>query len=81
MCGRNVKANFVSRDVLEIGVSSDVICYNDGFIGLGKVFTNMSVDVEKYFIAGLKKRDEMRIKNMDTKAETKTMLSRKGAEA
>ena len=57
------KANFVSRDVLKIGVSSAIICYNDGFYGLGKVFTNMSVDVGKYFIAGSKKRDVMRIKH------------------
>ena len=71
------KSNFVSREVLEIGVSSAVICYNDGFYGLNMIFGNLGIEYGSYFRSDSQLKDNMRIKNMDKKTEKEIMQIRK----
>ena len=64
--------------MLEIGVVSAVICYNDGFYGLHKIFGNLGIEYGSYFRSGSQLKDNMRIKNMDKKTEKEIMAIKKG---
>ena len=63
------KATFVSRDVLELGVCSAVINYNDGLSVFETIFEKLDMLAGKFFIRGARDRDVLRIKNMDRKSK------------
>ena len=62
------KQTFVSKNVLESGVYSSVLTYNDGFISLGNVFRKLDIKPGKYFLEGSHSRDCLRVENMDKKS-------------
>ena len=62
------KQTFVSKNVLESGVYSSVLTYNDGFISLGNVFRKLDIKPGKCFLEGSHSRDCLRVENMDKKS-------------
>ena len=52
----------VGRDVLEIGVASAVICYNDGLRGIASVLHALNIDIGRYTDTFFEHFDGVRIK-------------------
>ena len=46
------KQTFLSKQVLESGVYSSVLTYNDGFISLKNLFKKLDIKPGKYFLEG-----------------------------
>ena len=57
------KQTFVSKQLLENGVYSSVLTYNDGFISLKDVFKKLDIKPVKYFLEGAYARDCLRVEN------------------
>ena len=55
------KQIFVSKQLLENGVYSSVLTYNDGFISLKDVFKKLDIKPVKYFLEGAYARDCLRV--------------------
>jgi len=53
----------VTRKVLDIGVDSAVINYNDGLVGIRRVFDGLGLSPGSYMISGLWRKDVSRVKN------------------
>ena len=70
------KQTFVSKQVLESGVYSSILTYNDGFISLKNVFKNLDIKLDKYVLEGAYARDCLRVVNMDQK-ELKVVKERR----
>ena len=58
------KITFVSREVVEWCAYSAIFSYNDGTLGIGKVFENLGFPSGAYFICGEVSRDKKRIHTM-----------------
>lgn len=71
------KDTFVSKPVLDIGVASAVIQFNDGLSGFQKLFQRLNLSVGTYTKAGAIEIDTRRIGNMEVKSRKETMLARK----
>ena len=66
------KDTFISRIVLEIGVASVVINFNDGMSGFEKLFSRLNLSFGVIINSGAIEKDQQRIKNMNNKfQETK----------
>ena len=66
------KDTFISRIVLEIGVASAVINFNDGMSGFKKLFSRLNLSFRVNTKSGAIEKDQQRIKNMNNKfQETK----------
>ena len=59
---------FISRHVLEIGVPSAVINFNDGVMGLSRIFQSLDLSFGKYSIEGALDKDINIIIKMDRKS-------------
>ena len=68
---------YTSRKILEIGVNSAVISFNDGALASKQILSSAGVHVGKFTIAGLQKLDKVRIKSMTKKASKKGKQRRK----
>ena len=55
--------------VLEIGVASVVINFNDGVIGLSRIFQSLDLSFGKYSMEGALDKDTNRIIKMDKKTQ------------
>ncbi|XP_065680580.1 uncharacterized protein LOC136094527 [Hydra vulgaris] len=75
------KSRFVSRTVLEIGVYSAIINYNEGVIGLNRVFKLLNLTPGKYFFFYATKKDSTRIKQVNSKMSEKKKKQRKSMSA
>ena len=64
------KDTFVSKKVLDIGVASAVIHFNDGFGGFQKLFARLNLNIGVYGQHGAVEKDSQRVKNMDRKSTT-----------
>ena len=53
----------ISKQLLENGVYSSVLTYNDGFISLKDVFKKLDIKPVKYFLEGAYARDCLRVEN------------------
>ena len=62
------KQTFVSKQVLESGVYSSVLTYNDGLISLKNVFIKLDIKPGKHFLEGAYARDCLHVENMVQKA-------------
>ena len=60
---------FISRHVLEIGVASAVINFNDGVMGLSRIFQSLDLSFGKYSMEGALDKDTNRIIKMDKKTQ------------
>jgi len=67
----------VTRKVLDIGVASAVINYNDGLGGIRKVFDRLGLSPGSYMISGSWRKDVSRVKNMARKSSTEQKLIRR----
>ena len=65
-CPRDI---FTSRHVLKIGVASAVINFNDGFMGLSRIFQSPELSFGKYSVEGALDKDIKRIIKMDKKTQ------------
>ena len=66
------KGIFISRHVIEIGVTSAVINFNDGVMGLsGIIFSHLILSFGKYSMEGALDKDTYRIIKMDKKTRNK----------
>ena len=77
-CPKNI---YVSRDVLEIAVSSAVIDFNDGQTGLCKVAEEIGLNCGKFMIDGAIKADNERINNITRKSSEIEKKRRKKSRA
>ena len=69
---------FISRHVLEIGVASEVINFNDGFLGLSRIFQSLDLSFGNYSMEQALDKDINRIMKMDKKTqETNKNLRKK----
>ena len=68
---------YVSRKILELGVSSAVIEFNDGRCGLKPVFEYLGLPISNYMRESFRQRDCERIKNVGRKCSDKGKKSRK----
>lgn len=71
------KRIYVGRQVLEMGVSSAVINFNEGFKGLRGVFEKVFIDVGLHAKMGLKNRDRQRLREMQRKSSGPCKTQRK----
>ena len=67
-CPKNV---YVGRKMLEIGVASAVLHFNDGGKGLLEVYKNLKLSTGYFVFEGLAKTDKLRVKMMNIKASEK----------
>ena len=67
------KEIFVSRKLLEIGICSAVIEFNDGKSGLTPIIQVLGLHVSKFMLSAFRKRDTDRIKNIQRKSLTKAI--------
>ena len=70
------KQTFLSKQVLESGVYSSVLTYNDGFISLKNVFKKLDSKPGKYFLERTYARDYLRVEKIDKK-ELKVVKDRR----
>ena len=73
-CPQNI---YVERNVLEMGVASAVINFNDGNCGILNVFTNDGMQAVYFTKMFCLKKDESRIQRMDKKTNKQTKQQRK----
>ena len=72
---------FISRHVLEIGVASAVINFNDGVMGLSRIFQSRDLPFGKYSMECASDKDTNRIIKMDKKTQeiNNNIRKKKGA--
>ena len=68
---------YVSKQILEIGVSSAVIEFNDGRSGLKSVIDQLGLPISQYMMNGFLERDIERIKKLARKSSEKGKTVRK----
>ena len=68
---------YVSKKILEIGVSSAVIEFNDGRSGLKSVIDQLGLPISQYMMNGFLERDIERIKKLARKSSEKGKTVRK----
>jgi hypothetical protein len=73
-CPKNI---FVGRKVLEIGVSSAVLQFNEGATGICKVFERLKITIGQFMMKGFLKKNNERIRNMRRKSSKKGIQQRK----
>ena len=73
-CPQNI---YVERNVLEMGVASAVINFNDGNCGISNVFINAGMQAGYFTKMFCLKKDESRIQRMDKKTNKQTKQQRK----
>ena len=71
------KDTFISRIVLEIGVASVVINFNDGMSGFEKLFSRLNLSFGVIINSGAIEKDQQRIKNMNNKFQETVKMKRK----
>ena len=71
------KDTFISRIVLEIGVASVVINFNDGMSGFEKLFSRLNLSFGVIIKSGAIEKDQQRIKNMNNKFQETVKMKRK----
>ncbi|XP_065650410.1 uncharacterized protein LOC136078561 [Hydra vulgaris] len=71
------KEIFVSRKLLEIGICSAIIEFNDGKSGLTPIIQVLGLPVSKFMLNAFRKSDTDRIKNIQRKSSTKGIRMRK----
>ena len=71
------KSVFVTKKVLDIGVASAVINYNDGLRGFENLFSFLKVPFGCYTAEGALKKDHSRVINMNKKSQTNQKTIRK----
>ena len=71
------KDTFISRIVLEIGVASAVINFNDGMSGFEKLFSRLNLSFGVIINSGAIEKDQQRIKNMNNKFQETVKMKRK----
>ena len=65
------KKTFVSREVLECGVFSAILNYNDGFTSLASVLEKLHISPGPFFKVGALAKDVQRVQNMEQKGTNK----------
>ena len=65
---RCLKTIYVSRSIMELGVNSGVLHYNEGACGISKVFSYFKIDNGYYMEKGSIKRNKVSIRKMDIKS-------------
>ena len=73
-CPKNI---YVQRNVLEMGVASAVINFNDGNCGILNVFINAGMETGYFTKSFCIKKDETRIQRMNKKTNEQTKKQRK----
>ena len=73
-CPKNV---FVEKQTLEIGVYSAVIQFNDGAIGVEKVFNHFGLGEGRCFVAGSIKKDRKSVRDANIKSSDAGKKQRK----
>ena len=73
-CPKNI---YVQRNVLEMGVASAVINFNDGNCGILNVFINAGMETGYFTKSFYIKKDETRIQRMNKKTNEQTKKQRK----
>ena len=68
---------FVGRNVLELGVSSAVIEFNDGSCGIIDVYEKLGLVAGRKTAEGCKKKDKLRIEQQSVKSSEKSKKRRK----
>ena len=71
------KATYVGRDVLEMGASSAIICFNEGTSGILNVMTKSGIEPGNFSKIYCRNIDNERIRIMDYKSKESIKLSRK----
>ena len=71
------KSVFVGKPLLEMGVHSAIIEYNDGATGVGKVLKLLGVEPGYFYEAATIKRNTERIKNSRRKSSEAGIARRK----
>ena len=78
--GQNVPKISVERNVLEMGVASTVINFNDGNCDILNVFTNGGMQTGYFTKMFCLKKDESRIQRMDKKTNKQRKQQQKSNE-
>ena len=73
-CPKNV---YVSRNIIEIGVASAVLEFNNGTQGIRKVYENAGLHLGKFIAAACKKKGKSRISIMTHKSSDSVKKRRK----
>ena len=73
-CPKNV---YVKTDVLEMGVNSAILSFNEGSSGIYHVFKHLNLDFGKNTIISSVKKDQKRLQNMVKKGQPKKKRRRK----
>ena len=68
---------FVGKTILEIGVASAVLSFNEGENGLLKVFNELNINPGYYSCIAIHRSDVKRISNMNEKCSEKSKKDRK----
>ena len=68
---------FVGRTVIEIGICSAVVCFNDDAVGVSKIFEELSMDTGQFTKSFCLIHDTPRVKIMDRKSSDEGRLRRK----
>ena len=73
-CPKNI---FVTKKILDIGVASAVINYNDGLRGFNRIFAALGIPPGSFMACGSWKKDFTRVKNMSKKSTLEQKLKRR----
>jgi hypothetical protein len=73
-CPKNI---FVTKKVLDMGVASAVINYNDGLSGFTRIFKHLQLAPGSFMIQGSWKKDVSRVKNTIKNSTTKQKMARR----
>ena len=68
---------FVGRTVIEIGICSAVVCFNDGAVWFSKIFEEFSMDTGQFIKTFSLNHDTSRVKIMDRKSSDEGKLQRR----
>ena len=68
---------FVGRTVIEKGICSAVICFNDDTVGVSKIFEELTMDTGQFTKSFCLNHDTSRVKIMDRKSSDEGKLRRK----
>ena len=71
------KTIYVSRSVMELGVNSAVLHYNEGACGISNVFSYFKIDNGYYMEKGSIKRNKVSVRKMDIKSSEGGKTKRK----
>ena len=71
------KKTFVSKKVLEIGVFSSIMNYNDGLLSFADFFEKLKLVPGDYFTARALSKDTQRVQTMDKKSTEKVKERRR----